>query len=607
MRGVRHREDAPHSNREDLANLRKLSVYLWDYRGRTALALACLILAKMATVGVPLILKEIINKLDHPTDIGESVLLGTLGLVAAYGMLRFAGSLFNELRDSLFARARYGAMHALSVKVLSHLHGLSLDYHLSRRTGSVTKDLNRGTGSLSSIVNTMVFNIVPTLAEFALVGFILLSNYRWQYTLVVIVTVVAYILFTIFCSGWRMQYRHRMNRLDSQASGRAVDSLLNYETVKYFNNENAEIESYRQQLADWADAGVKSQITMSLLNLGQVTLVTLGVTALMMLATIDVADGIITLGDIVMINAMMLQLFVPLNMLGFVYRNMQYSLADMDLVIRLLEQQSSVVDAEDAHPLRVDAGRVVFENVGFTYESQRPLLQGVSFTIEPGQKVAVVGPSGAGKSTLSRLLFRFYDVSEGSISIDGQDIRAVTAASLRQSIGIVPQDTVLFNESLAFNLRYARADATDEEIRQALEAASLAGFVDRLPEGLDTVVGERGLKLSGGEKQRMAIARVLLKQPPVVVFDEATSSLDSRSEQVILSAMENASSQATTLMIAHRLSTVVKADRILVLDGGRIVEQGTHRQLLSQGGVYASLWAMQQSGADNITGKEPRQ
>ncbi len=612
------RVEAPHSNRRDIENLAKLTSYLWEYKGRVLLALGCLILSKLAVVAVPLILKQIINTLDNDvstvakaaasgstaTDIagtvevtgqaGQSILLVALGLVAAYGVLRLANSFFKELRDALFARVRYRAMHKLSTQVLSHLHDLSLSYHLERRTGSISRDLSRSATSLSSIVNLLVFNIVPTAAEFLLVAAILLGGYGWHYTLVVFVTVAFYIVFTLAFSGWRMQFRHEMNRLDSLANGRAVDSLLNYETVKYFNNEAKEQKAYDGYLSDWADAGVKSQTTMSLLNFGQAAIVAVGVTLIMMLAANDVAKDTISLGDIVLINALMLQLFVPLNVLGVVYRGLQYALADMDLVIKLLEKIPEIQDKPTAQDLQVNQGRIVFNDVHFAYLSERPILKGVSFVVEPGKKIAVVGPSGSGKSTLSRLLFRFYDVDSGSISIDGMDIRDCTQQSVRQALGVVPQDTVMFNDTIRYNLAYALEDAGDESVRAAARAANLETFIDSLPQGFDTIVGERGLKLSGGEKQRMAIARVMLKNPPVIVFDEATSSLDTRSEQTILEGLNAAAEKATSLVIAHRLSTIIDADEILVLDAGEIVERGNHAFLLSQRGLYANLWELQQ-------------
>lgn len=594
------RVEAPHSNRRDLSNLRKLSTYLWEYRGRVLIALGCLMISKLAIVAVPLVLKRIVNTLDQDnTTAGDQVLLVGLGLVAAYGLLRLTSSLFKEFRDSLFARVRYRAMHKLSTQVLTHLHNLSLSFHLERRTGSISKDLSRGTNSLSSIVNLLVFNIVPTAAEFLLVAGILLGGYGWQYTLVVFVTVTLYIGFTLLFSGWRMQFRHEMNRLDSLANGRAVDSLLNYETVKYFNNEQREVSLYEEHMRGWGDAGVRSQVTMSTLNFGQAALVAIGVTIIMMLAVRDVTTHVITLGDIVLINALMLQLFVPLNVLGVVYRGLQYALADMDLVLKLLERAPEIQDKPNAVNLTIKQAHIEFRDVEFAYLPERPILKGISFSVEPGSKVAVVGPSGAGKSTLSRLLFRFYDVNKGGVLIDGVDVRDCTQASLRAVLGVVPQDTVMFNESIRYNLAYANADATDERVADAARRANLEAFIADLPEGYDTVVGERGLKLSGGEKQRMAIARVVVKDPPIIIFDEATSSLDTRSEQAILEGMNAVARRATSLVIAHRLSTVVDADQILVLDQGLIVERGTHEELLAAAGLYADLWQLQLGGEES--------
>ncbi len=600
------RQEAPHSNRRDLENLARLSTYLWEYKGRVLLALGCLILSKLAVVAVPLLLKEIINTLDNDatavfaTDTARSVLLVSLGLVAAYGVLRLANSFFKELRDALFARVRYRAMHTLSTQVLTHLHGLSLSYHLERRTGSISRDLSRSATSLSSIVNLLVFNIVPTAAEFLLVAAILLGGYGWHYTAVVLITVGVYVFFTLAFSGWRMQFRHEMNRLDSLANGRAVDSLLNYETVKYFNNEAKEQRAYDGYLSEWADAGVKSQTTMSLLNFGQAAIVAVGVTLIMMLAANDVAKDTISLGDIVLINALMLQLFVPLNVLGVVYRGLQYALADMDLVIKLLEKVPEIQDKPTATELIVKNATIEFDNVRFAYLEERPIIKGISFSVAPGKKVAVVGPSGSGKSTLSRLLFRFYDVDGGSIRIDGTDVRDCTQHSLRQSLGVVPQDTVMFNDTIRYNLAYALEDADDTAVRAAARTANLETFIDSLPQGFDTIVGERGLKLSGGEKQRMAIARVILKNPPIIVFDEATSSLDTRSEQTILEGLNAAAERATSLVIAHRLSTIVDADEILVLDAGEIKERGTHDVLLVQQGLYANLWQLQQQKQEDV-------
>ncbi|MEE9319961.1 MAG: ABC transporter ATP-binding protein/permease [Granulosicoccus sp.] len=620
------RVEAPHSNRRDIDNLKKLSTYLWQYRGRVLLALSCLIISKLAIVAVPLLLKRIVNTLDRGSDVvsdgstvgtinsdgggvneglfgmgTNDVMLIALALVAAYGVLRIASSFFKELRDSLFARVRYGAMHRLSTEVLTQLHQLSLSFHLERRTGSISRDLSRGTGSLSTIVNMLVFNIVPTIAEFSLVAIILLNGYSWQYTAVVFATVALYITFTLKFSGWRMQFRHEMNRLDSLANGRAVDSLLNYETVKYFNNEALEVQAYDEYMSDWSKAGVRSQVTMSTLNFGQAAMVAVGVTLIMMLAARDVANDVISLGDIVLINALMLQLFIPLNYLGVVYRGLQYALADMDHVIKLLDTTPEIQDRDNAKMLSISDARIEFDDVHFAYLPERPILKGISFSIEPGSKVAVVGPSGAGKSTLSRLLFRFYDVGEGSIRIDGIDVRDCTQSSLRKVLGVVPQDTVMFNDTIRYNLAYAQPDVDDTVIREVARKANLDKFIDQLPQGYDTIVGERGLKLSGGEKQRMAIARVMLKDPPIIIFDEATSSLDTRTEQAILDSLNAVAKRATSLVIAHRLSTVVDADQILVLDAGKIVERGTHDSLLEKCGLYADLWQLQRGSEHSVT------
>ncbi|MCB1756023.1 MAG: ABC transporter ATP-binding protein/permease [Gammaproteobacteria bacterium] len=555
--------------------------------------MACLLISKFAVVGVPMVLKEIINVLDVPDDVQFIAI--PVFLVAAYGGLRIASSLFNELRDVLFTRVRYHAMHRLSMDVLSHLHSLSLRFHLDRRTGEVSRDLERGARSLSSILNYLVFNIIPTVAEFALVAVILLGQYNSSYVLIIAVTVAVYIVFTLRYSGWRMQFRHAMNRHESAASGRAVDSLLNYESVKYFNNEALELAAYDKDLQAWSQAADKSQTTMSILNFGQATIVSLGVSAIIYLATSEVSNGSISLGDLVMINALMLQLFVPLNILGIVYRSLQYSLADMDQAIKLLEKTPEIQDAPDAMPLRVEQPTIEFRQVCFSYHHDRPILRDVSFKVNAGEKVAVVGPSGAGKSTIARLLFRFYDPDSGQVLVDGQDVKRVSQHSLRKNLGVVPQDTVLFNDTVRYNIAYARPDASLEEIRQAAKDASLDGFIDSLPDGYETVVGERGLKLSGGEKQRMAIARVILKNPPIMVFDEATSSLDTRSEQAILQTLNTTANRTTTLVIAHRLSTIVDADRIIVLDGGRIAETGSHEQLLEKDGLYAQLWRLQKN------------
>jgi ATP-binding cassette subfamily B protein len=591
MESVRRRTEAPHGHRKDWQNIKRMFPYIWEYRGRVLIALGCLIVAKMATVGVPLVLKQIVDSLDpSQTD----VITLPLALLLGYGALRLASSAFNELRDALFARVRYRAMHRLSTRVLDHLHRLSLRFHLERHTGNISRDLERGTQSVSSVLNYMVFNILPTAAEFVLVAVILLSQYPARFAVITFVTVVLYVAFTLAVTEWRMHFRHEMNRLDSEANGRAIDSLLNYETVKYFNNEDYELRRYNSTLNDWEDAGVKSQSTMSMLNFGQGAIIALGVTGIMIYAGKGVADGTMTLGDLVLINTMMLQLFMPLNFLGVIYRALKYALADMDLIIKLLDRDTEIKDKPGARELEVREARVRFENVDFAYQSDRPILHDVSFEVPPGQRVAIVGPSGAGKSTIARLLFRFYDVTGGRITVDGTDVRDCTQASLRRAIGIVPQDTVLFNDTLGFNIGYARPGADMGDVRRAARLADLDAFIERLPQGYDTVVGERGLKLSGGEKQRVAIARVILKSPPILIFDEATSSLDSRSEQAILKALRSVSERTTTLVIAHRLSTIIDADEILVMDAGRIIERGNHASLLGRDGLYAHLWQLQQ-------------
>ncbi len=586
-----HYTSAPHAGRQDLRNLKRMFPYIWEYRGRVLLALVSLILAKVAIVGVPLVLKEIVDALD--TARGAVVALPIV-LFLAYGALRLCSSLFNEMRDAIFARVRYHAMRSLSKRVLAHLHELSLRYHLERRTGNITRDLERGTLSISSILNYLVFNILPTAAEFILVAIILLGRYEWHFTLVTFTTVAVYIAFTLAVTEWRMHYRHTMNKLDSEANGQAVDSLLNYETVKYFNNEAFELKRYDNTLAQWEEAAVKSQTSMALLNFGQGGIIAIGLTLMMIYAGNGVVAGTMTLGDLVLVNTLMLQLFMPLNFLGIIYRMLKYTLADMDLVLKLLERPVEVEDKPGAQPLAITQPTVRFEQVSFAYQADRPILHDVSFEIPAGHKVAVVGPSGAGKSTLARLLFRFYDVNQGRILIGNQSIAEVTQESLRRAIGIVPQDTVLFNESIYYNIHYAHPTASEEEVFHAARMAHIHEFIQSLPQGYDTVVGERGLKLSGGEKQRIAIARVILKNPPILIFDEATSSLDSRSEQAILQALDEVAEQHTTLAIAHRLSTIIDANTILVMEQGRIVEQGNHHALLERDGLYAQMWALQQ-------------
>ena len=583
--------ESPHHERRDWANLRALLPYLWEYRGRVLLALGCLVLAKVVNLGVPLTLKGIVDSLDAQR---LAVIALPTTLLLGYGALKLGNALFSELRDVLFARVRYRAMRRLTVRTLAHLHDLSLRFHLERKTGAISRDLERGARSLSTLLNYLAFSILPVVVEFMLAAALLLDRYPPVFTLIIFGSVVVYVTFTLAITNWRMEHRHLMNRLESQANNEALDSLINYETVKYFGNEDWELRRCDATLAGWENSAVLSQTSMSALNFGQGAIIAVGVTLILFVAAGQVAAGSLTLGDLVLVNALLLQLFIPLNFLGIVYRQIKYALADMDDLIRLFERTPEVRDAPDAVPLQVTQGELRFENVDFGYQPDRQILFDVSFTVPPGRKLAVVGASGAGKSTLARLLFRFYDVQGGRVLIDGQDLQQVTQQSLRAVIGIVPQDTVLFNDTLYYNLAYARPDASREEIAAAAQMAQLHDFIAALPAGYDTVVGERGLKLSGGEKQRVAIARAILKRPRILIFDEATSALDSRSEQAILQALRAVATDHTTLVIAHRLSTIIDADQILVLEHGRVREQGTHRELLQQEGLYAQMWALQQ-------------
>ena len=565
--------------------------YVWQYKSRVLTAFGLLLCAKLANVSIPLVLKEIVDRVGK---VDASSLVLPLSFIVLYGLLRFGNTALNELRDALFARVLQRAMRGAIHDVFCHLHAQSLRFHLDRRTGGLAVDIERGARSIRFLINFTLFSIGPTLLEILMVAGVLFVKYDPWFGGITLMTLVVYVAFTIAITNWRLQYRRAMNESDSRANARAVDSLLNYETVKYFNNEQYESDRLKADLACAEEATVQSEISLAWLNVGQSFIIAVGVTAMMGLAAQGVADKSMTLGDLVLVNAYLIQLFIPLNFLGTIYREIRNALTDMEKLFGLLHQPPEIVDAPDACELAVSKGEVRFEQVGFAYDPRRPILEGVSFTIPAGCKLAVVGASGAGKSTLSRLLFRFFGVTGGRILIDGQDIARVTQASLRKQIGMVPQDTVLFNDSLYHNIAYGRPGATREEVIEAARAARLDRLIASLPDGYDTVVGERGLKLSGGEKQRVAIARVILKNPPVMVFDEATSSLDTATEQAIGEELARIAENRTTLVIAHRLSTVVDANEILVLEGGRIVERGNHSALLAAEGRYATMWRLQQ-------------
>ncbi len=570
--------------------IRSLFPYLWEFRGRVALALALLVLAKLANVTVPFALKHIVDALNQP----QAMLTLPLFLLLAYGALRLSNSLFGELRDAVFAKVTQRAIRRIALQVFRHLHALSLRFHLERQTGGVSRDIERGTRGIGFLLNFMLFNILPTLVEIGLVAGILFTQYDPWFGGITLITLAVYVLFTLWVTEWRMVFRRTMNDMDSKANTRAIDSLINYETVKYFGNENYEARRYDENLQTWEKAAIRNQTSLAALNTGQSTIIAIGVTALMILAANGVVSGKMTVGDLVLVNAFLIQLYMPLHFLGFVYREIKHSLADMEKMFGLLEQNLEVQDKPGASPLAIGDGSVRFEHVDFYYEPNRQILHDVSFEIPPGGKVAVVGTSGAGKSTLSRLLFRFYEVTRGRITINGQDIRDISQQSLRAAIGIVPQDTVLFNDTLYYNIAYGRPEATREEVIEAARHAHIHHFIESLPLGYDTIVGERGLKLSGGEKQRVAIARTILKRPKILIFDEATSALDSKSEKAIQAALREVAADHTTLVVAHRLSTVIDADQILVMEHGRIIERGTHRELLARAGVYSHMWALQQ-------------
>lgn len=597
------RSPAPSSTSDTplpLHPLRLLAPYLWpknqtELRWRVVLALSFLVVAKIASIYVPLLYKHAVDALS----VGSAALVAApAALILAYGLVRVAAQGFGELRDAIFAKVAQRAIRSVGLGVFRHLHALSLRFHLERQTGGMSRAIERGTKGIEFLLQFMLFNVLPTLLEILLVGGVLWHLYGVAYALVTCATILVYIAFTILITEWRTKYRREMNERDAEASTKAVDSLLNFETVKYFGNEDHEARRFDSALQAYEHAAVRSQVTLSGLNLGQGAIIAVGLIAVMVMAAQGVVDGSMTVGDFVLVNTYLIQLYLPLNFLGFVYRQIRQSLTDMEAMFKLLDVEREVADAANAAALTLQGGEIRFQAVEFAYDTRRPILRGIDFTVPAGKTVAVVGSSGAGKSTLSRLLYRFYDVQAGAISIDGQDIRTITQRSLRQQIGIVPQDTVLFNDTIYYNIAYGRPDATPTEIEEAARLARIHDFIQALPDGYQTKVGERGLKLSGGEKQRVAIARVILKRPRILIFDEATSALDTHTEKAIQASLDQVSRDHTTLVIAHRLSTVIGADEIIVLDEGRIVERGHHVALLALGGRYAQMWARQQEAGD---------
>ena len=595
---MRHRQDFDPDKKINWKLFQIIWPYLLEYKFRIGVAVACLVLSKAASVYGPFLLKDIVDTLSPAASLESApslpnFLVVPIGLVLAYGFARFSMIILGEIRDTVFGRVTERAMRRVGLQVFVHVHNLDLDFHLNRRTGGLARDIDRGTSGISFLMRFFVFNISPTLIEIALVIGLLFYNYGLEFAAITMVSVVMYILFSLVTTDWRTQFVREANKADSAANTRSIDSLLNYETVKYFTNEKYEARLYDLALEDWETARRKNRLSLLSLNGGQALIITVAMTAMMWLAAQRVTDGIMTIGDFVLINAFMMQLFMPLNFLGFVYREIKGSMANIENMFDLMALSSKVTDLADAAELKVTQGHIRFDQICFDYQSDRQILKNISFDIKPGEKVAIVGASGAGKSTLVKLLFRFYDPTQGRITIDGQDIRMVSQESLRGAIGIVPQDTVLFNSSIFDNIRYGKPEASDEDVHNAIRLAHLETFIKQLPDGVNTMVGERGLKLSGGEKQRVAIARTILKRPPILLFDEATSSLDSKSERSILAALREIAEGHTSLVIAHRLSTVVDADRIVVLDQGTIVEQGNHEQLLALDGHYADLWSSQ--------------
>ena len=593
--------DSKPSRGGDWKVIRDLIPYLLEYKFRVTVALACLVAAKVTNLGIPILLKRLIDNLNVRIDSPEALLVVPAGLILAYGLLRMSASLFAELREFLFARVTQNAVRKVALQVFEHLHSLALSFHLARQTGGVSRDIERGTRGIQSLISYSLYSILPTLVEFILVLGYLAYSYDIWFAAITLCALIIYIVFTVVVTEWRSHFRKTMNDMDSKANQKAIDSLLNFETVKYFGNEAFEASRYDKNLVRYQAAAIKSQKSLAVLNFGQQTIIAIGLVLILWRATLSVVDDTMTLGDLVLVNTLMIQLYIPLNFLGVIYREIKQSLTDMERMFSLLNTDKEIADASNAKPLHIEnyghGPDVRFENVSFHYDVKREILHDVSFNIPAGTITAVVGQSGAGKSTLARLLFRFYDVQSGKILIDGQNIQDVTQASLRKAIGIVPQDTVLFNDTIGYNIAYGDPSASIDEVHEAARAAQIDGFIKRLPDGYDTQVGERGLKLSGGEKQRVAIARTLLKKPAMLIFDEATSALDSKTERAFQEELLSLAKNRTTLIIAHRLSTIIHADQILVMEHGQIVERGTHLELLAAQGKYAEMWQMQERAA----------